>query len=304
MATSRVLVIENPVASGVTPRVRQRILDALAPYAQCDLASTARPLHAIELAAAAGDQQFDAIIVMAGDGTMNEVLNGAATTMTIGVLPCGGTNVLARAFGLPRDPVAAATRIGQALAAKRTRPIRLATLNGRRFAFSGGIGLDADVVRRVDAAGRRRGRRPGDAYFAVQLARTVLSRRYATPRATLDVAGERYRVASVICANIHPWTYVGAVGVRTAPLADPEAGFDVIGADRLALRDVPRLAVEMLVTGAHSRGGDRHLVYRHDQQHARVVCDRPTPAEVDGDDIGDVTEALLGTEHDPRRILV
>ena len=96
-------------------------------------------------------------------GTYNEVLNGL-TGWTSRRVPARWRekSVLPRALGLPRDPVAAARR----LARRRTRRIALGRANGRRFGFSAGVGLDAELVRRVDALGRRPdGRRPGDSAF-------------------------------------------------------------------------------------------------------------------------------------------
>ncbi|HEY6538530.1 MAG TPA: hypothetical protein VI138_05745, partial [Candidatus Dormibacteraeota bacterium] len=73
-----------------------------------------------------------------------------------------------RALGLPRDPVDAAARIGEAVEAGRTSSIGLGRVNGRLFCFSAGIGLDAEAVRRVEQRGRDGdGRRASNAYFAV-----------------------------------------------------------------------------------------------------------------------------------------
>jgi diacylglycerol kinase family enzyme len=301
----RALVVSNPVASGVTPRVEQAVMAALAPHVAADLVRTERPLHAVELAMRGADEGYDAVIVMAGDGTLNEVLNGVSSRIPVGALPCGGTSVLARSMGLDRDPATAATRVGEALAAGRERFIHLGLLNGRRFAFSGGVGLDADVVRRVDARGRASGRRPGDVYYASTLTRVLVGGRYRRALATLQVDGREERVGSVIAANVHPWTYVGSRPILAAPLADPEAGLDILAPRTIRRRLVPRYAVYLLVNGRHAVGeGDRNLLYVHDVHAARLVCDEPLPAEVDGDDIGDVTEVEFGIDEAGARILV
>src|SRR5919199_1741727 len=126
---------------------------------------TERPRHAIELARDAGDA--DAVLVFSGDGGFNEALNGLdRADVPIGFIPGGGTSVLPRALGLPRDPVEAAERLAAALEHDRTRRISVGRVNGRRFAFSSGIGIDAEAVRRVDERGRsEEGRRAGDVAF-------------------------------------------------------------------------------------------------------------------------------------------
>jgi len=51
-------------------------------------------------------------------------------------------------------------------------------VNGRRFAFAAGVGLPAEVVRRVDTLGRGGdGRRPGDLAFAWAIVRELAERR-------------------------------------------------------------------------------------------------------------------------------
>ena len=110
--------------------------------------------------AAEWSPRAEAIYVFSGDGTYNEVINGLRADIPVGFVPGGGTSVLPRALGLPRDPTRAAARIAQGT----PRRISLGRINGRMFAFNAGIGFDAELVRRVDAqgppGGRQAARRP------------------------------------------------------------------------------------------------------------------------------------------------
>src|SRR4029077_10640776 len=91
---------------------------------------------------------------------------GADGGTPFGFLPGGGTSVFPRALGLPRDPVAAARTIADAVVENRTRRITVGAVNGRRFSFASGIGFDAEAVRRLDDLGRdASGARPGDLAF-------------------------------------------------------------------------------------------------------------------------------------------
>lgn len=112
-----------------------------------EVLNTERPDHATELAAAAGDRL---VIAAGGDGTVNEVLNGLSEGATLGILPLGTANVLARELGLPLEPEAACDRILTGSASRMD--VGVATDDdgtGRRFACMAGIGFDADVVREV-----------------------------------------------------------------------------------------------------------------------------------------------------------
>ena len=109
--------------------------------------NTERPDHATELAATAGDRL---VIAAGGDGTVNEVLNGLSEDATLGILPLGTANVLARELGLPLEPEDACKRL---LTGTTTRiDVGVATDGAgveRRFACMAGIGFDAEVVREV-----------------------------------------------------------------------------------------------------------------------------------------------------------
>jgi diacylglycerol kinase family enzyme len=301
----RLRLIVNPVASGVGERSVRTVLRVLDPHCDVELLETQYHGHAIELAAEAVRSEFDGIAAMGGDGTANEVLNGAGAALPVGVLPGGGTNVLSRALGLSRHIGPAATQVGEALELGRERSINLGTVNGRRFAFASGVGADAQAVRLVDAAGRPKGRRPGDVYFAAQIARTLLRGEYREPQLDVSLAGEFVaRGVSIFVANVHPWSYIGPFPLKLAPLATFEGGLDVVVPSDMRRRHLPRYATQLLFTGSQAHRPDRLLAYLHDVDDVRVVCGRPLPVHADGDDLGDVEEIVYGVARDAARILV
>ena len=256
---------------------------------------TERPGHATELAREACST-VDALYVFSGDGGFNEALNGADGVTPLGFIPGGGTSVLSRALGLPRDPVQAATR----LVAGRTRRISLGRVNGRRFGFSAGVGLDAEFIRRVDALGRAsEGKRAGDLAFAWTAVRTLAERRARMePTMTLDGIG---RAAFVLVANCDPYTYVGRIPLRIAPLARFELGLDLVAPRRLTPSLLPRLCFYLARGGGQEH--DPRILYRHDLDRLDARCDQPTPLQVDGEDLGDVTEAAFEAERDAVAVL-
>ncbi|HZY65142.1 MAG: hypothetical protein M3N10_00435 [Actinomycetota bacterium] len=111
---------------------------------ETEVLNTEYPDHATELATEVGDR---IVIAAGGDGTINEVVNGLHKDATLGILPLGTANVLAREIGLPLNVEKACQRI---LAGETFRmDLGIATdRNGteRRFTFVAGIGFDANVI--------------------------------------------------------------------------------------------------------------------------------------------------------------
>lgn len=108
---------------------------------------TEYPEHATELATEAGD---GLVVAAGGDGTVNEVINGLSSGATLGILPLGTANVLARELDLPLKLESACKRI---IHGEATR-IDLGVAEDeegieRRFACMAGIGFDASVISEV-----------------------------------------------------------------------------------------------------------------------------------------------------------
>jgi diacylglycerol kinase family enzyme len=292
-----VVLIVNPFASAVTEERVRLVERELGRAGKVRTLLTERPGHAVELAAEAGAAP---IVVYSGDGGMNEVLNGVRDGTPLGFLPGGGTNVLPRALGLPRDHAAAARRVAEALQAGQTRTISLGRVNGRRFGFSAGIGLDAELVRRVDGLGRREdGRRPGDLAYIGAAARLVAGKRGRFEPA-LEVAGLG-RAAFALVANADPYSYVGAVALHVAPEARFELGLDVVALERVRAAALPGL-LRRAFRG--SLPGTARVLHAHDLDRIEITCDRPLPLQADGEDLGDVESAVFEAERGAVNVLV
>jgi diacylglycerol kinase family enzyme len=278
----RATLIVNPFASRVTEERVQAVeerLDAV------ETLLTERRGHATELAAgAAGDTVF----VFGGDGLVNEALNGLSPGKPLGIVPGGHTNVLARALGAPHDPAAAT----------RARRISVGRVNGRRFAFSAGIGVDSEAVRELDTIRRGRdGRRPGDLAYARVVARRLLGG--YEPRLEIEGLG---RAALLFVSNDAVFSYAGPVPLRFSPDARFELGLDVTAPERAgaltALRLVGRLAIGRGLAGASG------VLAQHDVDRVAVRCDEPLALQADGEDLGDVTDAVFEAERDAVTVLV
>jgi len=299
VSVRRALLIVNPFSTQVSDERIGEVERALGERVAVETRFTQHPGHATELAAAAATDALDAIVVFSGDGTYNEALNGADGALPFGFLPGGGTSVLPRALGLPRDPVRAARAVGAALAEGRTRRISLGAVNSRRFSFSAGLGFDGEAVRRLNELGRAPGgARPGDAAFVRMIVKMLLERRGRWDP-VLEIAGVG-RAAFVLVANCDPYSYAGSLPIRVTPAARFEDGLAFAAPERVRARDVPRL-VGAIFSG---RGYGPEVLSGFDLDRIEVHCDRPLPLQSDGEDLGDVAHAVFEARRDAVSVLV
>jgi diacylglycerol kinase (ATP) len=112
----RVRVILNPFADH---HHAERSAAALRPLIDQDhnaaWVNTDHPLHAVELARQTGEQGFDFLLILGGDGTVHEVINGLMQLPeekrpAIGIVPLGSGNDFAQSLGIPLDPSEAVRR--------------------------------------------------------------------------------------------------------------------------------------------------------------------------------------------------
>jgi diacylglycerol kinase family enzyme len=293
----RAVLIVNPSASGVTPDVTLAVEAELAAAGPVETILTEKPLHAGEIAEAAGRGGAERIYVFSGDGGYNEVVNGLDGDVPVGFIPGGSTSVFPRALGLPRDPVETARVLARS---PKERTISLGRVNGRRFTFSAGFGIDAELVRRVDAVGRASGKRASDLAFARILGGIFLERRGRFDP-VMEVEGLG-RVAFALVANGHPYSYVGRVPLRIAPKAQFELGLDLVAPRDLKARRLPQVAGWVLAGKGQERSP--RVLYVHDADELVVRADAPMPLQVDGEDIGDTEEAHFEAERSALRVLV
>ncbi len=295
----RAVLIVNPYSTAVTQERVAEVEAVLRARVELETQHTEAPGHATELAAAAA-ATADAVVVFSGDGTYNEAINGAAGSIPFGFLPGGGASVLPRALGLPRDPIEAARRVAAALAENRTRSIGLGRVNGRRFCFAAGIGLDAEAVRRVNKRGRSvDGRRARNTAFATAAFGSLAETRFRL-EPQLEIVGHG-RAVFVLVAVGRPYTYVGPFAVTLGGETRYDGGLDFAGPKRVLPLTVPRLLTRGLL-GNLDR--DPTIVSAQNIDRFEVRCERPLPLEADGEDLGDVTEAIFEAERNALDVLV
>jgi diacylglycerol kinase family enzyme len=267
--------------------------------------------HATEIGREVRDHGYDVVVAFGGDGTLNEVANGlAGTDVPVSVLPGGSTNVVARTLGIPNDVVDATEHLLSLLDDWSPRKIDLGVVNERRFVFSCGVGIDATVVRRVDAHPRLKS--AVGPYYYTWAAISAFYRSYLVNpvRLRLDVAGQSVEGVTALAQNSDPFTYFSNRPVRVCEGVAFDDGTLSIGVlTRAAQRDMPTLIPRLF---SERRPGARHRRITHfdDVTSASVVSisetaegdTRPFPVQVDGDYIGE--QAHLELRVDPASLTI
>ncbi len=308
----RLLLIVNASASSVTARVRVVIQKSLAADHEVSVAETSRRGHATRLAQGAAARGTEAVIVLGGDGTLNEAANGlAGTSCALGVLPGGSTNVFARTIGMTNDPIEATGELLGALGAGPggIRPISVGNVNGRHFLFHVGVGFDAAVVAQVEKRTALK-RYLGQALFAYA-ALATWARHYDRrhPHFSVELHGRDGQNVTVedgyfaICLKTNPYTFLGDRPFDVAPGTGLDTPLSVA-----VLRSVHAPTLLGLTVSA-LRGGEgfaRHRKVTVVNEVIRAVISpyTPVPYQVDGDYLGETEHLEFRWEPDHLRLIV
>ena len=298
----RGVLIVNPNATSMSRTVCELTVRSLAGLVDVRVERTKYRGHARELAAAA---HGELVIVLGGDGSINEVVNGVMSRAgdeaegsegsegselpLIAVIPGGGGNVFAQALGLPADAAAAIRRVREVIAAQSYRTIGLGLAGDRYFTFSAGLGMDAEVVLEVDRL-RDAGRRESASLFLRTMVRHYFrgtDRR--VPTLTVEREGQPplTDLFLTIITNRAPWTYFRTRAVLPVPHPDFNSGLDLLALRQVRLTTIFYLVMQMLwIRRRPPRARDVLAV--HGAESLTVRSSRPIAFQVDGEYLGEI----------------
>ena len=257
------------------------------------VAETSRRGHATRLAQDAAGSNVDVVVVLGGDGTLNEAANGVVGSDTaLAILPGGSTNVFARTIGVVDDPVEATGQLVAALASRSMRRVGVGVVNGRYFLFHVGMGFDAAVVAQVErrATFKRYASHPLFVYaaFATWFGHFDRSRpRFSVHLADGTVIDDGYLG---ICLNSNPYTYLGSRPLDLAPDASMTTAMAMVTVRTLEFWPFIGIVASALGSG-HRLRRHRRVDYRAGVHSLTVRGHGAFPYQVDGDYLGEVAEA-------------
>jgi diacylglycerol kinase family enzyme len=308
----RAMLVVNPKATATSARERDVLARALGSDLKVDICETTHRGHATEYGAQAVAEGFDVVVVLGGDGTINEVVNGLLGSSewtgprtgvpSLAVVPGGSTNVFSRALGVSRDPVEATSELLEGLRTGHTRQVGLGRVNDRWFTFTAGLGLDADAVRRVEVA-RAKGRKASPSRYTRCAVAAYFATDHKHPHLTLSVPGEEpvEGLYLGIVGNTSPWTYFRSQPIVLTQQASFDAGLDLVARAKLGLIGTLWAAGGMLTDkGIRGRKTAKFL----DLSEFRLDADEPVHLQVDGDYIGMVESADFRAIPNALRVVV
>ncbi len=292
----KLMLLINPSASSVNWKSRMAANSALVGDHDVTTVETTRRDDATALARQASEDGFEVVVVLGGDGTLNEAANGLAGTQTaLAALPGGSTNVFARTIGMAPKTTRAAPQLQAALVrgdALRTFGLGTVkasngTTNDRHFLFHLGVGYDAAVVAQVERRAALK-RKIGQAIFVYSSFSTYF-RHYdhRRPSFALDFPdGTSVEDGYfTICLNTNPYTYLGRRPLSVTPDTGPDRGLVTVTTRALKAR-----TLLMLFGSAMGRGEilrrNAHVDYHTDLASVTFRGLGPFPHQVDGDYLG------------------
>jgi YegS/Rv2252/BmrU family lipid kinase len=234
---------------------------------------TAEPGQATARAKSVGDEVVDRLVVVGGDGTLNEVLNGLPdpSAVPLAQLATGTANILAHELGLPRDAEGAARLVETGGVCR----IDMGLAGERRFLMVASSGFDAMVTREI---ARHRVGTLGYRGYVRPVVRTLTG--YVPPEIDVRVdGGPPIRGELVVVCNTR--NYGGLFAVAEKARCD-SGHLDVVVLPDASYGGLWRAAAGGLTGGASRLPDARYLTgTRIDLSSAE-----PVPVEVDGDYAG------------------
>lgn len=313
-------MICNPNSTSQTPELFRQIVPILRGVEGLTMQAryTHRPGHAEEMVRGLTRDDFDAVVAVGGDGTVNEIVNGLlgpvnfdgedavhapdpASVPALAIIPTGSANVFVRALGFASAPVDATELLAQLLAQDKRRTIRLGTWNKRWFAVNAGFGLDADVLARVDKARERGFSATPLRYLSVAL-KAYRRAQSHPPRINVtatDNKGRRLELDEaplVLASNTNPWTFLGPMPVVTNPRNSFDKGLGIFGLSDMS--GLGGLVGILHLFGVDKRGllhkiSEARTVEFDDAQVVDLECPKQHRFQADGESEGKLTKVRL-----------
>lgn len=231
-----------------------------------------------------GQGQQRTIVVLGGDGTVNEVINGlnVSENITLGYIPVGSGNDFARGLGIPEKTEKALSAV---LSPKKIVRMDMGVLSDgvrtRRFGVSGGMGFDASVCHAVSASRWKRILNRihlGKLTYAVVAVGTLLRNKPVRVE-LLREDGKKQVLDRMVFAAFMNLSCEGG-GFRFCPDAAPDDGM----LDIFLVAGIPKIKILFLLPSAYLGGRlNYHGITRLRCRNLRITAENSVVVHTDGE---------------------
>ena len=212
---------------------------------------------------------YDLIVAVGGDGTINEVASAIAGTDTVlGVIPYGSGNGLSRFLGVPMN----AERAIKSINDSRVTSIDAGKINGRWFFNMAGMGFDAHISQVFANGSEKRG-------FISYLKSSLQEiNKYKAQNYLLEIDGVKYEREAFMLSLANSSQYGN--NAHVSPTASVQDGLlDVCIIKPFPLYRFPEMGVRMFTKTA----GSSKFVEIIKGKHIVITRSQPGPIHLDGE---------------------
>ena len=255
---------------------------------------TKKPGHATQIAKTLCRQQAGEIdmIVIGGDGTINEIVNGITDfdRVRLGVIPTGSGNDLARGIGLKGNTEQHINRI---INCKKDYRIDLGRVkyednkNGKYFVISSGVGMDALVCKKVNTSNLKKTLNKfhlGKLTYIIITIQSLFTMNYSDMKSVYD-GNRKLKLDDLIFMSFMNFSAEGG-GVPMAPRADATDGKLSACACYNISKWGALLRLPLLIIKKHEKLKCFRMV---ECENGEMNLAKPMALHTDGEYLGDVT---------------
>lgn len=272
------LFVINPIAGSGKAKAMKSIIEEVMNENKIDykIVFTSKPKEATYIASSF---DYDVIVAVGGDGTVNEVTSGLLDRedIVLGIIPAGTGNDLSRSLNLPQDPKEAIERVLNGKVSK----IGVGQSNGHNFLNISSVGFDVAVLINNEII---RKKVKSKLSYIIAVIYTLL--KYKKSKVIIDIEGQVYH-RNLFLLAIGKGKYYGG-GMMIIPNANPYDDYLYV----CLVKDVSNLKA-LTVFPLIFKG--RHLEYTKyvdifKAKNIRIINQSPTLLNVDGEILEEESE--------------
>ncbi len=290
MDKTKVCVIINPVSGTESKQSIPEMVAAAFDQKKFDviIRITGYPEHATEIAKEAVANNFKYVLTAGGDGTVNEVAKALVNTdCTLGIIPFGSGNGLARELGIPMD----AKKAIEIVLDEHTRTIDYGIANDHIFFTTCGVGFDAFIS---DKFAEERQRGPFG--YIRNIVEGVFDFKAEEYEIEHDEGSLREKAFVVTCANASQYGNEAYI----APGADMEDGkMNVSILKPINALEIPQTTLQLFTKNIDKNGKMTTLL----SEKVTIKRSRPGTLHVDGEPVKTGKKITVKMVHSGLKVL-